>query len=144
MRTPGMPRAAFDVADEFVSDSDSQLPRLLSEHLRVQFRSTPAQRMFVPGWGFDLWQNGAMLSVGVRRSNQVKNRWILMITPGGIQGFLTLLRRQRGADLSAKLLPACREIHRFLTQAPGVSGVRWYFDSREEMPTPDELPWSEA
>lgn len=140
-----MPRAAFEVAADVVPGSDSQLPRMLSEHLRVQYRSTPAEKMFVPGWGFDLTQDGVTLTIAVKKSNRLKNLWILMIVPGRIHGLLALLRGQRGADLSAKLLPACREVHRFLTNTSGISAVRWYFTgSREAVSTPDELPWGQA
>ena len=138
-----MPRAAFKVEAEFLSDSDGQLPQKLSLHLNTRFKSAPAERMWLfPGWSIDLQIGLDPFHVALKESKQWRDSWVLMVAPGGRRGFLALMR---GANISPELSQICREIHAFLTNTSGISEVRWYFTgSRIAVATPEELPWGQA
>jgi hypothetical protein len=138
-----MPRAAFNVTADTATGSDRQLPQMLSQDLNRRFKSSPAEKLrFLPGWSVDLQLGRNTFYVAVKESKHRQDTWILMVTPGGMRGFLALIR---GTEISADLLLICREIHAFLINTSGISGVRWYLTgSRTAVETPEELPWSQA
>jgi hypothetical protein len=138
-----MPRAAFKVEAELASESDRRLLQMLSQRLSSKFKSTPAEKMWLsPGWAFNLQLGRDPFHVVLKESTQWQDSWILMVTPGGLSGFLALVR---GTDISAGLSQICREIHVFLTNTAGISEVRWYLTgSRTAVATPEELPWRQT
>ena len=140
MRYRRMPRAAFEVAADAAPGSAQQLPQLLSQDLNRRFMATRAQKMwFLPGWSIDLQVGRDSFHVAVKESKYSQSGWVLMVTPGGMRGFLALVR---GTDMSTGLLPICREIHAFLINTSWISAVRWYLTgSRTAVATPDGLPW---
>jgi hypothetical protein len=143
-----MPRAAFEVEADVISESDRQLTQMLSQHLNRRFRSSPAGRVFGSRvWAMDVELGRKTVTIAVKRHKHAPDLWILMVGPGGPRGVLALLRGRRAIDMSADLLPICREIHAFLTSTSGISQVRWYLNltgSRTAVATPEELPWGQA
>lgn len=140
------PRAAFEVEARVVSESDRQLTQMLSQHLNRRFRSSPAERVWVSRvWAVDVKVGRKTVTIGVRRHDHAPGLWILAVGPGGPRGVLALLGGRRAIDMTADLLPICREIHEFLSNTSGISQVRWYFTgSRTSVGTPEELPWGQA
>jgi hypothetical protein len=146
LRDPTIPRAAFDVRADLVRDSDSQLPRMLWEHInRLRVCAPVDKNWFLPGWSLDVRQGQQIITIAVTRSEYGPNSWILLVVLGGPRGVLARVRGRRAMDMPAELLPVCREVHAFLTSTSGISAVRWYLTGDEtSVATPDELPWRQT
>jgi hypothetical protein len=144
MESISVPEACFKAEPELYAPDPSALPKALAGLLQSQTKKTPFLRM----WTIEvpMQAKGANgFAVGVRRSPYGENEWIAILAPpvvGNPLGYIW--RRGRVARSTPQLLQVCRQIHGALTETPGVSLIRWYFQTSDRSRpvavwTPDDL-----
>jgi hypothetical protein len=142
------PHACFKAGSPLRETGNDELSGVLEHALRARFDSVrviktgPMASLTVV-----LQTAGKSFSMVLGRSKYEDDEWILLVGPPDGP---SLLDRLRGQPLSAapELILTCHAIHEILTELPGISAVRWYFEGLRTqtaaVATPDELPWSRS
>lgn len=145
-----VPRVKFGLERPSVRQAHRELLAMLQRHLSDRFGPVETFRVFILPVSLMLKVDGNKFSVAFGRQRRKARRdygeWIVAINPAAYPVPKKSLPKHEEKKYSRGLMLISDEIQTLLSNTPGVTRLRWFFEGwdikKPAVRAPTELPWN--